>query len=45
MSYELRDQISKYIEFSPEEIYLQISEEDRQLFREIIVGQEKITEI
>ncbi|CAG8666320.1 17254_t:CDS:1 [Acaulospora morrowiae] len=42
MSYELRDQISKYIGFSPEEIRLPITDEDKQLFRELISDQEKM---
>lgn len=45
MSYELRDQISKYIGFSPEEIRLPVTEEDKQLFRELIAEQEGMTDI
>jgi len=45
MSYELRDQISKYIGFSPEEIRLPITEEDKQLFRELIADQEEMIDI
>jgi len=33
MSYELREQISKYIGFRPEEIRLPITDEDKQLFQ------------
>ena len=45
MSYELRDQISKYIGFSPEEICLPITDEDKQLFQELIADQEEMTDI
>jgi len=45
MSYELRDQISKYIGFSPEEIRPPITDEDKQLFREIIADQEEMIDI
>jgi len=45
MSYELRDQISKYIGFSPEEIRLPVTEEDKQLFRELIADQEEMIDI
>ncbi|CAG8615618.1 10674_t:CDS:1, partial [Paraglomus occultum] len=34
--------ISKYIGFSPEEIRLPITDEDKQLFRELITDQEMI---
>jgi len=40
MSYELRDQISKYIGFNPEEIRSPITDEDKQLFRKLIADQE-----
>ena len=42
MSYELRDQISKYIGFSPEEIRPPITDEDKQLFQELIDQEEMI---
>ena len=42
---ELRDQVSQYIGFSPNEIRLPITEEDRQEFRQIIADQEKMTDI
>ena len=45
MSYELPDQISKYIGFSPEEIRLPITDEDKQLFRELIADQEEMIDI
>ena len=43
MSHELREQISKYIGFSPEEIRLPITDEDKQLFQKEIADLEKIT--
>ncbi|RHZ79481.1 hypothetical protein Glove_144g55 [Diversispora epigaea] len=42
---ELREKLSQYIGFEPEEIHLLITEEDKQLFRELITGQEEITDI
>ncbi|CAB4384728.1 unnamed protein product [Rhizophagus irregularis] len=42
---ELRDQVSQYIGFEPNEIRLPITEEDRQEFRQIIADQEKMTDI
>ena len=42
MSYELRDQISKYIGFNPEEIRSPITDEDKQLFQELIDQEEMI---
>ncbi|CAJ0630059.1 7705_t:CDS:1 [Entrophospora sp. SA101] len=45
MSYELRDQVSKYIGFNPEEIRLPVTDEDRQLFQELIADQEKMIDI
>uniref|UniRef100_U9U1Z9 Uncharacterized protein n=1 Tax=Rhizophagus irregularis (strain DAOM 181602 / DAOM 197198 / MUCL 43194) TaxID=747089 RepID=U9U1Z9_RHIID len=42
---ELRDQVSQYIGFEPNEICLPIIEEDKQVFRKIIVDQEKMTDI
>src|SRR5437764_8664223 len=42
---ELRDQVSRYIGFEPNEIHLPIIEEDKQVFRKIIVDQEKMTDI
>ena len=33
---ELRDQVSQYIGFEPNEIHLPITEEDRQIFGKII---------
>ncbi|RHZ50471.1 hypothetical protein Glove_498g34 [Diversispora epigaea] len=35
---ELREKLSQYIGFEPEEIYLPITDEDKQLFRELITG-------
>ncbi|RHZ58776.1 hypothetical protein Glove_368g55 [Diversispora epigaea] len=42
---ELREKLSQYIGFEPEEIYLPITDEDKQLFRELITGQEEMTDI
>ena len=42
---ELRDQVSQYIGFSPNEIRLPITEEDRQEFRKIIADQEGMADI
>ena len=42
---ELRDQVSQYIGFEPNEIRLPIIEEDKQVFRKIIVDQKKMTDI
>ncbi|CAG8832473.1 27749_t:CDS:2, partial [Gigaspora margarita] len=42
---ELRDKLSKYIGFLPNEVRLPITEEDRQLFRKLIAEQEEITDI
>jgi hypothetical protein len=42
---ELRDQVSQYIGFSPNEILLPITEEDRQEFRKIIADQEGMADI
>ncbi|RHZ76915.1 hypothetical protein Glove_187g145 [Diversispora epigaea] len=42
---ELREKLSQYIGFEPEEIYLPITNEDKQLFRELITGQEEMTDI
>ncbi|CAG8852888.1 44658_t:CDS:2, partial [Gigaspora margarita] len=42
---ELRDKLSKYIGFSPNEVHLPITEEDRQLFRKLIAEQKEITNI
>ncbi|CAB4483750.1 unnamed protein product [Rhizophagus irregularis] len=42
---ELRDQVSQYIGFESNEICLPIIEEDKQVFRKIIVDQEKMTDI
>ncbi|RHZ69210.1 hypothetical protein Glove_287g53 [Diversispora epigaea] len=42
---ELREKLSQYIGFEPEEIHLPITEEDKQLFRELITGQEEMTDI
>jgi hypothetical protein len=39
---ELRDQVSQYIGFEPNEIRLPITEDDRWLFRKIIADQEGI---
>ncbi|CAG8775346.1 6151_t:CDS:1, partial [Rhizophagus irregularis] len=42
---ELRDQISQYIGFKSNEICLPITEENRQVFCEIIADHEKMTDI
>ncbi|CAG8782165.1 30599_t:CDS:2 [Gigaspora margarita] len=42
---ELRDQLSQYIGFEPNEIRLLITKEDRQVFHEIIADQKKMTDI
>ncbi|CAG8841407.1 7452_t:CDS:2, partial [Gigaspora margarita] len=42
---ELHDQVSQYIGFEPNEICLPITEEDRQVFREIIADQELMGDI
>ncbi|PKK56355.1 hypothetical protein RhiirC2_800203 [Rhizophagus irregularis] len=42
---ELRDQVSQYIGFEPNEIRLPITEEDRQIFRKIIADQEGMADI
>ena len=42
---ELRDQVSQYIEFEPNEIRLPITEEDRWLFSKIIADQEGLADI
>ncbi|RHZ85014.1 hypothetical protein Glove_73g48 [Diversispora epigaea] len=42
---ELREKLSQYIGFEPEEIYLPITDEDKQLFRELITGQEEMIDI
>ncbi|RHZ77557.1 hypothetical protein Glove_176g6 [Diversispora epigaea] len=42
---ELREKLSQYIGFEPEEIYLPITDEDKQLFRELITGQEEKIDI
>ena len=42
---ELRDQVSQYIGFSPNEIRLPITEKDRQEFRKIIADQEGMADI
>ncbi|CAG8576331.1 4958_t:CDS:1 [Paraglomus occultum] len=45
MPYELCDKLSKYIGFEPEEIRLPITDEDKQLFRELIADQEEMVDI
>jgi len=42
---ELRDQVSQYIGFEPNEIRLPITEEDRWLFSKIIADQEGMADI
>ncbi|RHZ81992.1 hypothetical protein Glove_115g93 [Diversispora epigaea] len=42
---ELCEKLSQYIGFEPEEIHLLITNEDKQLFRELITGQEEMTDI
>ncbi|RHZ51163.1 hypothetical protein Glove_482g16 [Diversispora epigaea] len=42
---ELRKKLSQYIDFELEEIHLPITEEDKQLFRELITGQKEMTDI
>ncbi len=42
---ELRDQVSQYIGFEPNEIHLSITEDDRWLFRKIIADQEGMRDI
>ena len=42
---ELRDQVSQYIGFEPNEIRLLITEEDRWLFSKIIADQEGMADI
>src|SRR5581483_2474992 len=42
---ELRDQVSQYIGFEPNEIRLPITEEDRWLFNKIIADQEGMADI
>ena len=42
---ELRDQVSQYIGFKPNEICLPITEEDRWLFSKIIADQEGMADI
>ncbi|CAB4385138.1 unnamed protein product [Rhizophagus irregularis] len=42
---ELRDQVSQYIGFEPNEIRLPITEDDRWLFRKIIADQEGMADI
>jgi hypothetical protein len=42
---ELRDIVSQYIGFEPNEIHLPITEEDMQEFRKIIADQEKMGDI
>jgi len=42
---ELRDQVSQYIGFEPNEICLPITEEDRWLFSKIISDQEGMADI
>src|SRR6185369_1427586 len=42
---ELREKLSQYIGFEPEEIHLPITDEDKQLFRELITGQEEMINI
>ncbi|RHZ44398.1 hypothetical protein Glove_734g12 [Diversispora epigaea] len=43
MMAELREKL--YIGFEPEEIYLSITKEDKQLFYKLIAGQERMTDI
>ncbi|CAG8676478.1 713_t:CDS:1, partial [Paraglomus occultum] len=45
MSYELRNQISKYTGFSPKKIRLPITEEDKRFFQELIADQEEMIDI
>src|SRR5260364_338726 len=42
---ELRDQVSQYIGFKPNEIHFPITEEDRQILQEIILNQKKMEDI
>ncbi|RHZ77622.1 hypothetical protein Glove_174g85 [Diversispora epigaea] len=42
---ELREKLSQYIGFESGEIHLPITDEDKQLFRELIAGQEEMTDI
>ncbi|CAG8530641.1 12590_t:CDS:2 [Gigaspora rosea] len=42
---ELREKLSQYIGFEPEKIRIPITEEDRQLFQELIANQEEMTDI
>ncbi|CAB4396717.1 unnamed protein product [Rhizophagus irregularis] len=42
---EIRDQVSQYIGFEPNEIRLPITEEDRWLFSKIIADQEGMADI
>ena len=42
---ELRDQVSQYIGFKPNEIYFPITEEDRQILQEIILDQKEMEDI
>ena len=42
---ELRDQVSQYIGFEPNEIRLPITEEDRWLFSKIVADQEGMADI
>jgi hypothetical protein len=42
---ELREKLSQYIGFKPEEIRLPITEEDKRFFQELIADQEEMIDI